>query len=132
MGMMRSRDSLLRLHRFRVDDIRRQVEEMGMMVQDLMRKHDELDQHVKFEEGRNGISVPNNVNYSMAAKAVRGRRDNILKSVGELKDQHEAMAARLEEEAAELRKVELLAEKEGSPMKSLVTGAQPEIPSIQA
>ncbi len=129
--MMRSRDSLLRLHRFRVDDIRRQVEEMGMMIQDLMRKHDELDQHVKFEEGRNGISDPNNVNYSMAAKAVRGRRDNILKSVGDLKDQHEAMVARLEEESAELRKVELLAEKEGGSLKPMVAGATQEIPSLQ-
>jgi flagellar protein FliJ len=129
--MMRSRDSLLRLHRFRVDDIRRQVEEMGMMVQDLMRKHDELDQHVKFEESRNGISDPNSVNYSMAAKAVRGRRDNILKSVGELKDQHEAMQTRLEEESAELRKVELLAEKESGPMKPLVPSSSQGIPTIQ-
>jgi flagellar protein FliJ len=130
--MMRSRDSLLRLHRFRVDDIRRQVEEMGMMIQDLMRKHDELDQHVKFEEARNGISDSNNVNYSMAAKAVRGRRDNILKSVAELRDQHEAMRARFDEESAELRKVELLAEKEGGPLKPLVPSSGQGIPSIQA
>jgi uncharacterized coiled-coil DUF342 family protein len=109
---MRSRESLLRLHRFRADDVRRQVAEMDMMIQDLMRKHDELDQHVKFEESRNGVSDPNNVNYSMAAKAVRGRRDNILKTVGELKDQHQAMVTRLEEEEADLRKVELMVEKE--------------------
>ncbi len=110
---MRSRDSLLRLHRFRTDDLRRQVSETDMMIQDLMRKHDELDAHVKVEEGRNGVSDPNNVNYSMAAKAVRGRRDNILRTVAELRDQHEAMKARFDEEAAELRKVELLVEKEG-------------------
>ncbi len=114
---MRSRDSLLRLHRFRVEDIRRQVQDMDMMIQDMMRKHDELDAHVKFEEGRNGVSDPNNVNYSMAAKAVRGRRDNILKSVGELKDQHNSMVAKFEEESAELRKVELLAEKEAPSIK---------------
>ncbi len=118
--MKRSRDSLLRLHRFRVEDVRRQAEEMDLMVQDLMRKHDDLDQHVKIEEGRNGISDPNNVNYSMAAKAVRGRRDNILRSVGELKDQHSAMVSRLEEEQSELRKVELLAEKEGGLSRSTV------------
>jgi flagellar protein FliJ len=115
---MRSRDSLLRLHRFRVEDIRRQVQDMDMMIQDMMRKHDELDAHVKFEEGRNGVSDPNNVNYSMAAKAVRGRRDNILKSVGELKDQHNSMVSRFDEESAELRKVELLAEKEAPSLKS--------------
>jgi flagellar protein FliJ len=133
---MRSRDSLLRLHRFRVEDIRRQVEDMGRMVNDLMRKHDELDQHVKFEESRNGISDPNNVNYSMAAKAVRSRRDNILKSVGDLKDQHSAMQSKFDEESAELRKVELLAEKDGGGLKSLsspgASSGAGDIPSLQA
>jgi flagellar protein FliJ len=114
---MRSRDSLLRLHRFRTDDVRRQVADMDMMIQDLMRKHDDLDAHVKMEEGRNGISDPNNVNYSMAAKSVRGRRDNILRTVAELRDQHEAMIEKLKEEESELRKVEMLVEKEGGSLK---------------
>jgi flagellar protein FliJ len=109
---MRSRDSLLRLNRFRVEDCRRQVADTDLMIQDLMRKHDDLDNHVKFEEQRTGVTDPNNVNYSMAAKSVRGRRDNILKTVGELRDQQEAMNERLKESEADLRKVELLVEKE--------------------
>jgi uncharacterized coiled-coil DUF342 family protein len=67
----------------------------------------------------------------MAAKAVRGRRDNILRSVGELKDQHETMVSRLDEESAELRRVELLAEKEAGPMKAVVPGLVQDIPSLQ-
>jgi flagellar FliJ protein len=110
--MMRSRESLLRLNRFRVEDCRRQVSDMDMMIQDLMRKHDDLDAHVKFEEQRTGVSDPANVNYSMAAKSVRVRRDNILKTVGELRDQHESMIDRLKEAEGDLRKVELLVEKE--------------------
>ncbi len=120
---MRSRESLLRLHRFRTDDMRRQVSETDMMIQDLMRKHDDLDAHVKFEEGRNGVSDPNNVNYSMAAKSVRSRRDNILRTVAELRDQHEAMIARLDEEMSELRKIELLVEKEATPVRSAAIAA---------
>lgn len=119
---MRSREGLLRLHRFRTEDVRRQVNEMDMMIQDLMRKHDELDQHVKFEESRNGVSDPNSVNYSMAAKAARGRRDNILKTVGELKDQQSAMKQKLGEEEAELRKIELMVEKEGVSSNSSSVG----------
>jgi DNA anti-recombination protein RmuC len=114
---MRSRDSLLRLHRFRTEDVRRQVADMDLMIQDLMRKHDELDAHVKTEEGRTGITDPNNVNYSMAAKSVRSRRDNILRTVAELRDQHDAMKDKLKDEEAELRKVELLVEKEGGSLK---------------
>ena len=39
---MRSRDSLLRLHRFRTEDVRRQAGDIDTMIQDLMRKHDDL------------------------------------------------------------------------------------------
>jgi flagellar protein FliJ len=114
---MRSRESLLRLHRFRTEDVRRQVADMDLMIQDLMRKHDDLDAHVKAEEAKNGISDPNNVNYSMAAKSVRTRRDNILRTVAELRDQHDAMKDKLKDEESELRKVELLVEKEGGSLK---------------
>ena len=119
---MRSRDSLLRLNRFKVEDCRRQVSDMDMMISDLMRKHDDLDNHVKFEEQRTGVSDPANVNYSMAAKSVRGRRDNILRTVAELRDQHEAMIERLKDAEADLRKVEMLMEKE-APAKIVVAPA---------
>ena len=117
---MRSRDSLLRLNRFRVEDCRRQVADMDLMIQDLMRKHDDLDNHVKFEENRTGVSDINNVNYSMAAKSVRGRRDNILKTVAELRDQHESMIEKLKEAEGDLRKIEMLVEKETPTSKAPV------------
>ena len=124
---MRSRESLLRLNRFRAEDCRRQVADMDLMIQDLMRKHDDLDAHVKFEEQRTGVSDINNVNYSMAAKSVRGRRDNILKTVGELRDQHETVIEKLKEAESDLRKVELLVEKETPAIKSpeSATGSLP-------
>ena len=117
---MRSRESLLRLNRFRVEDCRRQVADMDLMIQDLMRKHDDLDAHVKFEEQRTGVADINHVNYSMAAKSVRGRRDNILKTVDELRDQHESMIERLKEAEADLRKVEMLVEKETPTTKTVI------------
>lgn len=109
---MRSRDTLLRLHRFRTADKRRQVADIDSMIQDFMRKYDDLDAQVKFEEGRNGVSDPSHFNYSMAAKAARSRRDNLMKSIGELKDQLTDAQAALSEAEAELRRAELLAEKE--------------------
>lgn len=121
---MRSRESLLRLNRFRVEDARRQVADMDLMIQDLMRKHDDLDAHVKFEENRTGVTDPNNVNYSMAAKSVRARRDNILKTVAELRDQQEAGVERLKEAEADLRKIELLVEKESLSVKTPVSALQ--------
>jgi len=124
---MRSRETLLRLHRFRTEDRRRQAADIDGMIQDLTKKYDELDSHVRFEESRNGVTDPANVNYSMAAKATRGRRDNLLKSIADLKDQKAAVMVQLVDEEAELRKVELLMEKEGgaSTTPAISTGLQP-------
>ena len=124
---MRSRETLLRLHRFRTEDRRRQGADIDGMIQDLAKKYDELDSHVRFEESRNGVTDPANVNYSMAAKATRGRRDNLLKSIADLKDQKAAVMAQLVDEEAELRKVELLMEKESgaSTAPAVATGLQP-------
>jgi flagellar export protein FliJ len=110
---MRSRDTLLRLHRFRTEDKRRQAADIESMIQDFMRKYDDLDGQVKIEEGRNGVSDPAHFNYSLSAKSARGRRDNVLKSIAELKEQLTAVQELLAEEQSELRRVELLVEKEG-------------------
>ena len=109
---MRSKDNLLRLHRFRYDDRRRQVAEIEVMISEFLKKQDELDAHIRMEESRNGVTDPTHFNYSTSAKASRARRDNLLRSIGELRDQLDAAKTALEEEAAELRKIELLAEKE--------------------
>jgi flagellar export protein FliJ len=112
---MRSRDTLLRLHRFRTEDKRRQVADIDAMIQDFMRKYDDLDAQVRFEEARNGVGDPSHFNYSLAARAARSRRDNLLKSISELKDQLNDAQAALKDEETELRKIELLVEKEGGP-----------------
>jgi flagellar FliJ protein len=110
--MMRSRETLLRLHRFRTEEKRRQVADMEFMIQDFARKYEDLDLQVKFEEGRNGVSDPSHFNYSLSAKAARGRRDNLMRSIAELKDQLTEAQEALEAEVQELRRVEMLAEKE--------------------
>lgn len=109
---MRSRETLLRLHRFRTEEKRRQVADMEFMIQDFTRKYEDLDAQVKFEESRNGVSDPSHFNYSLSAKATRGRRDNVMRSIAELRDQLAEAQEALAAEEQELRRVELLAEKE--------------------
>jgi flagellar protein FliJ len=116
---MRSRDTLLRLHRFRTEEKRRQVGDIDSMIADLLRKYDDLDAQVKGEEQRTGVTDPNHFNYSLAAKSTRGRRDNLLRTIAELKDQLAAAQAALAEEEFELRKIELLAEKENEQRASV-------------
>jgi len=109
---MRSRETLLRLHRFRTDEKRRQVADIEYMIQDFTRKFDDLDAQVKFEEGRTGVSDPSHFNYSLSAKSARVRRDNLLRSIGELKGQMNEAQMVLAHEEQELRRAEMLAEKE--------------------
>jgi hypothetical protein len=109
---MRSRETLLRLHRFRTEEKRRQVADIEFMIQDFTRKFDDLDVQVKFEEGRTGVSDPSHFNYSLSAKSARARRDNLLRSIGELKDQLNDAQMMLAHEEQDLRRAEMLAEKE--------------------
>lgn len=111
---MRSKDTLLRLHRFRSEGKRRQVTEIEMMIADFRRKQDDLDLQINAEEERSGVTDPNHFKYSMTAKSIRGRRDNLLKSIEELDAQLAEAREQAEAEEADLRKVELLVEKEGN------------------
>lgn len=111
---MRSRDTLVRLHRFRVDEKRRQVSDIEMMMADFRRKQDDLDQQIAYEEQKSGCSDPAHFNYSMTAKSIRNRRENLLATVADLQAQLDQANEALAEEEAELRKVELLAEKDAN------------------
>lgn len=109
---MRSRETVLRLQRFRTEEKRRQAQEIEAMIADFMRKYDDLDALVKAEEAKNGVTDPQHFNYSMSAKSARVRRDNLLRSISELKDQQADAQAALLEQEAELKKLELLEAKE--------------------
>jgi flagellar protein FliJ len=129
---MRSKDNLLRLHRFKYEDRRRQVAEIEVMISEFLRKQDELDAHIRMEESRNGVTDPAHFNYSTSAKASRVRRDNLLRSIGELKDELDAAKTALDEESAELRKIELLAEKEAEARVDVAPAAsQPQVTCIR-
>ena len=110
---MRSKTTLLKLHRFRFLDHRRQVSEIESMIAEFQRKQDELDQQVQIEEARTGVCDPNHFNYSLTAKAIRNRRDNLIKSIADLQQQRQEAKARLEESESELHKAETLAGKSG-------------------
>ena len=126
---MRSKDSMLRLHRFKVEDKRRQVSDIEFMVSDMEAKVTEFNLQVEMEEKRNGVSDVNHFNYSMTAKSIRVRAENIKKSIDDLALQLASAQAELDEEEAELRKIELLAQKSGGSIKA-VPEPEPAVPSI--
>ncbi len=114
---MRSRDTLLRLQRFRVEERQRQLVDIEAMIAEFQRKEEELTHQIEAEEARSGIDDPGHFSYPTAAKAALARRENLRKSIGELQGQIDDARAALAADEAELRKLELLVERDGTPAR---------------
>ena len=110
---MKSRsESLIRLKKFQVDEKRRQVTQIEMMVADFERMASELDQQIEIEHTKTGISDVAHFAYSTFAKAALTRRDNLLNSANDMKSKLEAAQDALAEALEDLKKVELLDQRE--------------------
>ena len=110
---MKSRNSLIRLKRFQVDEKRRQVMQIEMMIAEFERMAAELDEQILTEQKRTGITDITHFAYPTFAKAARQRADNLQVSIRELKVQQEAAELQLEEAEAEYAKAEALEERDG-------------------
>jgi flagellar FliJ protein len=110
---MKSRsESLIRLKKFQVDEKRRQVAQIEMMIADFERMAGELDQQIEIEQQKTGISDVLHFAYSTFAKAAIARRDNLLASAHDMKDKLEAAQDALAEAIEDLKKIELLDQRE--------------------
>ena len=109
---MKSRDNLIRLKRFHVEERRRRVAQIEMMIAEFGRMAADLDRELAVEEQKTGISDPNHFAYSTYAKAVGQRRDNLRRSAKELHDQLDDAKADLGEALEELKKAEELSDRE--------------------
>lgn len=112
---MKSRSkSLIRLKKFQVDEKRRQVAQIEMMIADFERMANELDQQIEIEHQKTGISDVAHFAYSTFAKAAQTRRDNLMVSANDMRGQLEGAQDALAEAVEELKKVELLDQREAA------------------
>ncbi|SFV14829.1 flagellar export protein FliJ [Methylobacterium sp. 174MFSha1.1] len=111
---MKSRDTLIRLRRFQADEKRRKVAQIEAMIADFARMAADLDREIGQEEQRAGISDPAHFAYPTYARAAAQRRDNIRRSAEDLDAQLAAAKAALAEAFEELKKVEILDDRERS------------------
>jgi len=81
---MKSRDSLIRLKRFQVEEKRRRVTQIETMIAEFSRMALDLDREIALEEQRAGISDISHFAYPTYARAARARRDNLKRSAEEL------------------------------------------------
>jgi flagellar export protein FliJ len=109
---MKSRETLIRLKKFQVDEKRRKVAQIEAMIAEFDRIATELDREIKTEQERAGIHDPAHFAYPTYAKAAIVRRENLKRSAGELKAQLDDAKAVLGEAFEELKKVEMLDERD--------------------
>src|SRR5215204_2018373 len=111
---MKSRETLIRLKRFQVDEKRRRVVQIETMIAD-------FDREIAAEEQKANISDPAHFAYPTYAKAAAQRRDNLRRSALDLQDQLNDAKAELGEAFEELKKVEILEDRERSAERALDT-----------
>jgi len=81
---MKSRDTLIRLKRFQVDEKRRRVAQIEMMIADFERMAADLQAEIASEEQKAGITDTAHFAYPTYAKAAAQRRENLLQSEANL------------------------------------------------
>jgi len=109
---MKSRETLIRLKKFQVDEKRRKVAQIEAMVAEFERIAGDLEREITAEQERAGIHDPAHFAYPTYAKAAIVRRENLVRSAGELKAQLDDAQAALGEAFEELKKVEMLDERD--------------------
>lgn len=114
---MKSRDAVSRLKRFEVEEKQRKVAEIEMMIGDFGQMAQDLDRQIAIEQERAGVSDTNHYAYPTFAKAAIQRRDNLLASAADLEAKLSAARATLTEAFEELKKIELLEERDAERMK---------------
>jgi flagellar export protein FliJ len=109
---MKSRETLIRLKKFQVDERRRKVAQIEGMIAEFDRMGGDLDREIKSEQERAGIHDPGHFAYPTYAKAAMQRRENLKRSADELRIQLEDAKGALAEAFEEMKKVELLDERD--------------------
>jgi flagellar export protein FliJ len=108
---MKSRNTLIRSKKFQVDDRRRKVAQMEAMIADFQRIAGDLEREIMAEQERAGIHDPTHFAYPTYAKAAMARRENLKRSIDELAVQLEEAKIELQASCDELKRVELLDER---------------------
>jgi flagellar protein FliJ len=109
---MKSRETLIRLKKFQVDEKRRRVAQIETMISEFERIAGDLDREIKAEQDRAGIHDPAHFAYPTYAKAAMQRRENLKRSAAELRIQLEEAKGALDDAFEEMKKMELLDERD--------------------
>jgi flagellar protein FliJ len=109
---MKSRETVIRLKKFQVDEKRRRVAQIESMIAEFERIASDLEREIKTEQDRAGIHDPSHFAYPTYAKAAMQRRENLQRSAAELRTQLEDAKLALDEAFEDMKKIEQLDERD--------------------
>ena len=111
---MKSREALIRLHRFRVDEIRRRLKSLDDMRADLTKKMSDLETMMQEEQRRAAHSDLGRLAYPSFARSVVARRENIQRTIDGIEKQAATVTEELQAAYRELKKYEIAAENDAT------------------
>jgi flagellar export protein FliJ len=104
---MNRTDTLLRLKRFRVDEVKRRIAAIEAMKADLERKLTDLDDNVAREKLRAGDSDIGRLAFPSFLRSIESRRENLRNTLAEIEREHLAAQASLSNAFQELKSLEI-------------------------
>lgn len=109
---MKRRDTLLRLKRFRVDDLKRRMATLDGMKADLERKLADLEESVARERQRANDSDIGRLAFPSFLRSIDARRGNLKSTLGELERERSMAQLELTGAFQDLKSLELAMEQQ--------------------
>ncbi len=122
--MTRSHEPLIRLARFKVEELQKQMSELDRSKAALNSQIERLEASVPEEQAAATQSKDGYLAYGSYAQAVIKRKENIRLSLDEVETQVDALRERLAEAFQELKKYELLEERRLARAEQAVRSAE--------
>lgn len=118
---MNRTDTLLRLKRFRVDEIKRRIATIHAMQTDLERKLADLDDNVTREKQRAGDSDIGRLAFPSFLRSIEARRENLRTTLKEMEREHAAAQLDLSNAFQDLKSLELAIEQQAKRTEEIQT-----------
>ena len=116
---MNRTDTLLRLKRFRVDEMKRRIAAIDAMKVDLERKLTDLDDNVTREKQRAGDSDIGRLAFPSFLRSIEARRENLRNTLKEIEREYAAAQADLTDAFQELKSLEIANEQQAKRVNEL-------------
>jgi flagellar export protein FliJ len=109
---MKRGDALLRLRRFRVDELKRQMATLDGMKLDAERKLSDLEDSVVRERQRSGDSDIGRLAFPSFLRSIESRRENLRATLKEIEREHAIAQANLNVAFQDLKGLEFATEQQ--------------------